>query len=659
MPTTNANASSTTAGSSTSSSNGRVLIVCDVQPDVIRKISPPERNRRVDLIKIAVQAARTTRTTSTCTTIIHTLMQFDEPGYRQIDPRHPRLGVLRRLADAGNTSVNWFTSDELPLGPIVVTPENKTGEQEEIVVKRSTFLPHASDGELMEVLSRHCCIPSGADGATTSPSTGSTYSVTLVGYQPTAQALCHILGDVLAAPSIQILKECILWEDERDSGQQQQQLMQQQQQPRTQVWLDHGLLFNEQVVSLVDFLAETDTLHEQIDCLWEDGAKYVCDTGRGGHLCLFLPYLIRDYGYVEWMTQPWYEENSLTGSNKQYRCPLGRRIVDLCDEPKFSRSLRFFLAGRQYLDEKDLLYELVPEFMPPTFGSIGSAKAYAEAIMTGDDEGEPSQRDEPSNKFLWFVKAVNQNGGRAVRVTTSLPTSLASDEQLQLHVPRPLLYDGRFKCHVKTYQHIFRSASDSNWHVHMHDLFYLSTASRPWSADDLSDEAQITTMRTHRLYPDSAFRKRWNLTELFHAKMRILMERAVLWRKLHDALQVDLLPASDGDGKAPATSTAAVPQFEVNSADWMLDQDGRVYLIECNGIPVLYDPTSPKKQALVTKGLRLYDRLYHQDPAAAVVNDSDLIREALALALTGKVPSTSLWKHVATIPALVTTAAPS
>ena len=645
---TTSSTSTSSIASSSSRNRRKILIVCDVQPDVIQKIPQPYRQRYVDLIKVAVHAARRSNdkenpksSPSSCpTTIIHTLLRFDPPNYSQVSPHHPRLGVLRRLADAGNGTVKWFTSDSSAIGPMPTgDAASEDDEKREIIVTRSTFLPHANDGELMEVLRRHCC-PEGDNAASSS------CSVTLVGCQPTIQAMCSILGDVLAVPNIQLLKECIWKDNDGDvggDGRQQQQLW-------TEVWLERGLLFNEQVVSLVDYLAETDMLHERMDC-WDQEAnngptKYVCDTGRGGHLCLFLPYLIRDYGFVEWPAQPWYKENSLTGKNKQFNCPLGRRIVDLCDEPKFSRSLRFFLFGRQHLDEKDLLYKLVPELMPPTFDAIDSAKAYAAEIAptTTDGEGVDSQGEQASEKLLWFVKAVNQNGGRAVRITTALPLSLSSDEQLQLHVPRPLLYDGRFKCHVKTYQHILRSGSDNEWRVHMHDLFYLATASRPWSVDDLSDEAQITTMRTHRLYPDDAFRKRWNLTELLHSKMRILMERALQEGKLQDAV----LPASDDNDKA----TTMTPQFEVNSADWMLDTDGEVYLIECNGIPVLYDPTSPKKQALVTKGLRLYDKLFQQDPETAVVNDTDLIREALHLAMTGKLPSTTLWKHVVTLPVL-------
>ena len=80
----------------------------------------------------------------------------------------------------------------------------------------------------------------------------------------------------------------------------------------------------------------------------------------------------------------------------------------------------------------------------------------------------------------------------------------------------------------------------------------------------------------------------------------------------------------------------------------MLDEDGRIFLIECNGIPVLYDGGGA--QPLCTRGLHLYDRLYKENPEEAVVNDHDLLVDAVSLAMMGKVPSKSLWKHVASWP---------
>ena len=222
-------------------------------------------------------------------------------------------------------------------------------------------------------------------------------------------------------------------------------------------------------------------------------------------------------------------------------------------------------------------------------------------------------------------------------VLRELPTEpLEKDEQLQAHVPQPLLFEKQdknmYKCHVKTYQYIC-STKDS-WHLYMHDLYYLATADKPWTLDDLSDDVQITTLRTHRLYPEHPWRLQYNLTETCRNNMTTILRRAIEQNKLE-------IPPQNSEAETTL-------QFEINSADWMLDQDGRIYLIECNGIPVLYDGGMP--QDLCTKGLRLYDKLYKENPETAVVNDHDLIKEALGLALTGKLPKSSLWKHVATIP---------
>ena len=378
--------------------------------------------------------------------------------------------------------------------------------------------------------------------------------------------------------------------------------------------------------------------------------KYVCDCDRGGHISLFMFYLIRDFGYVKWPQQPWFQD--ITKQSKQYWCPLGRRIVDLCDEPQFGSSTRFFLSGREWLDEKDLLHSLVPELMPPTFHKLEEAQEYCDTIV----ETTTTNMD----NLIWFLKKVNQNGGRAVHVRHGLPTEpLEADDQLQVHIPRPLLWkksrqvDGKevsnsFKCHVKTYQWIGCTKDDTtgkiSWQLYMHDLYYLAIADKPFTFQDLSDEVQITTMRRQRLYADHPWRIQWDLTQKCRTKMETILQRAVERGKLQCHPPAQQQKASDNTN----TNSKAVLQFEVNSADWMLDENGKMYLIECNGIPVLYDPEI--SQPLLTRGLNLYDGLYKANPKEAVVNDTDLLKDAIGLALKGKLPKTTLWKHIATIP---------
>lgn len=512
--------------------------------------------------------------------IIFTQVRFDRDELEDIPITHPRLGILKKLAK----TVQWFTGDDLSVVP----------QQEEHVIRRTTFLPHCSDTSLLEVLK--------ADDA-------ASQQYSLIGYGPTVQAVSHILGDVLASSHIHWIREAIQDENEE----------------RCQRLLDHGAIFGEQTITMADFLESLDTLHTRVPLPLQTASdpapvKYVCDVGRGGHLSLFLQYLTTKYAYVPWPTQPWYQEQKLVDA-KEYFCPLGRQVIDLCDEPQFGSGIRFFLIGRKYLDEKDHLHDLVPELMPPTFASIEEAQSY---------KGSPT---------LWFLKKVNQNGGRAVQVLQSPPTKLESDDQLQAHVPRPLLWQGNIKCHVKTYQWIgcTQEGEAVEWQIYQHDLYYLATASKAWSVEDTSDEAQITTMRTERLYRDNPWRLQWNLTGHCHENMKLVLRRAIESKKL----QVEAKPK-------PCEKKTTV-QFEIHSADWMLDEDGRVYLIECNGIPVLYDPG--QNQPLITRGLQLYDRLYKEHPDTAVVDDHDLMKDAVHLAIRGSLPKNSLWTHILSLPA--------
>lgn len=264
----------------------KTLIVCDVQPDVTQKL--PKPRQFIDLVHTAIAAART----SSSVRVVQTLLQIT--SLEDISLSHPRLGILRKL-----NNPKWFTSPELCI---------KELPDRDIKLSRSTFLPQANDDTLLKALQ--------AD---------QDQEITLIGYGPTVQALCSIIGDVMAIPNVQILHECVCDESE----------------DRCRLFLEHGLLFKEEVVSLVDFLDSLDLLHERIDTPEHQLSsrvpptnKYVVDCGRGGHLSLFMPYILQD-GYCEWPKQPWYKELSLTGNNKEYFCPIGRRIVELSDEPQF------------------------------------------------------------------------------------------------------------------------------------------------------------------------------------------------------------------------------------------------------------------------------------------------------------------------------------
>lgn len=187
------------------------LIVCDVQPDVTKKLQ--YSSQFVDLVDIAVRATRNSRTTASVN-IVHTILQFSENagGYDQIPTTHPKLGILRKL-HSKNPQINWFTSSELCI----------PAAKDETVVSRTTYLPQATNIDLLEALSSM---------------EDHDHEFVVIGYGPTVQAICNLLGDCIGALNVQIIKECVRDENSK----------------RCQAFLDHGLLFREEVISLVDYI---------------------------------------------------------------------------------------------------------------------------------------------------------------------------------------------------------------------------------------------------------------------------------------------------------------------------------------------------------------------------------------------------------------------
>ena len=192
------------------------LVVCDVQPDGIKKIQ--HSPQFVDLVDLAIRAARNSRTTATVD-IVHTMIRFPDSCYDCIPLSHPKLGILRKL-QMKNSQINWFNSSELCIPALL---EN---DPKESVVSRTTFLPHATDTALLEALQDQ------------NEKSLEDREFVVIGYGPTVQAVCHLLGDVIGAPNVRILKECV--RDEKTE--------------RCQAFLNHGLIFREEVSSLVDFI---------------------------------------------------------------------------------------------------------------------------------------------------------------------------------------------------------------------------------------------------------------------------------------------------------------------------------------------------------------------------------------------------------------------
>ena len=249
----------------------------------------------------------------------------------------------------------------------------------------------------------------------------------------------------------------------------------------------------------------------------------------------------------------------------------------------------------------------------------------------------PEVDDEPC---LWFLKETDKNGGRAVEAFLSAAECLTAAHPdgryvVQPHVSNPLLTIDGHKCHVKQYAYLQCSAKGEGeiayWDLFTYRHPYLSIATNPWNPTDTCRDTQVTILREfHLLYGRQCYVwSGWPAAyEPCQHIISSVVSRAVEQRKL--------LPRPNQK------------QFEVFSADFMVDESGCAWLLEFNFTPVLFDPIH--NQDLTTKGLVEYHRRYREfdkdDPR--IINDHDMIRGALSLAMDENLSNEDGWDALAT-----------
>jgi len=313
--------------------------------------------------------------------------------------------------------------------------------------------------------------------------------------------------------------------------------------------------------------------------------------------------------------QPWYTD-PIRG--KSYTCPLGKRAVAFCDEPRFSHT-SMYLKGREWLDEKEKIVTLVPHLMPATY-----------RIERGMWVGEAPKDDDPSGP--WFVKECDKNGGRAVQVCVSPSDCLQvvdvhSSYVVQAHIPNPLLTNDGRKCHIKFYSLLQCDGTGGAWQLHSYPHAFLSTSPNPWSAQDIRAKTQITIQRHRRLIKDQPC-EGWSGWPAAYPQCQTNVKTVV-----ETAISKNRLQPRPGK-----------PQFEIFSSDFMIDTSGQAWLIECNFGPVLFDPLIG--QELTTAGLKEYQRLYDLQGDKAIINDRPMIADTIQMIFGTKKQETA-WDFIA------------
>lgn len=314
---------------------------------------------------------------------------------------------------------------------------------------------------------------------------------------------------------------------------------------------------------------------------------YCTNCKVGGHGQRFCEYLLERPDWRIFPNQKWFEDDK----KNEYHCPLGKKLVDFADESHFSH-VSMYLKGRAWLEEKTKVLQIAADHMPNTY-----------IIENGQwrDGNAPPQDSEVSN-LPWFVKEADRNWGTSVHVCQKPSECMAlvkpdSTYVVQQHIKDPLLMtDGR-KCHIKFYVLMTCLEDGVTWRLYTYKDGYLSISPNAWSPEDTSKETQVTIIRTERIGSWEAWPEAYPKCKASVAKV---MERAVHSGKLEGRL-----------GKK---------QFEILSADYIVDANGGVWLFEFNMSPVLKDPKD-----------------------APQVNDADMIRGALHIVAPCENGSEAQW----------------
>jgi hypothetical protein len=323
----------------------------------------------------------------------------------------------------------------------------------------------------------------------------------------------------------------------------------------------------------------------------EQKYKYCTNCKVGGHGQRFCEYFLERPDWRVYPHQKWFEDEK----GNEYHCPLGKKLVNFADESHFS-SIAMYLKGRAWLEEKTKVLELGGDEIPETF-----------IIDKGVwKDGKCPPADHEVSNLPWFVKEADRNWGTSVHVCSkpSECMGLAKPDSVyvvQQHIKDPLLMpDGR-KCHIKFYVLLVGMEDGVRWHLYTFKDGYLSISPNAWSPTDISKETQVTIIRSERINEWEAWADAYPKCKESVGKV---MARAVELGKLEGRL-----------GKK---------QFEILSADFIVNTDKEVWLFEFNMSPVLKDPKD-----------------------APLVNDADMIRGALHVVDPVEGGSPGLWDFVA------------
>lgn len=633
------------------------MLVCDAQPDLLRSLGDAARASLLENLKACIAGVRSAQPSGTCEKWIVVFTGVKFPArYEGVDASHKLYGGFKRLnLKLGDKNAHWFMegfsgaeideelvreANNLPEGRKAVergsdsaaawTSYSKMamdecgGSEHQVVAKndsgsssakehftrtffiwRQSHLPNSA--ELLKLLKCHDV---------------TRVAVTGIRASLAVQAHCQLLCDNVGL-RVTAVESCIgesKPESESTSSRTSSKSTSEESDSQRQAILKHLLPMycNEIFASTESFLEDEVGLDRDLAMdlvaknTFSNTAKsgsflLLSDCGRGGHMQLYMKCLLErsTSAWRSFPSQEWYHDDYW----KEYRCPLGRKVVDFADEPQFSRLAAMYIRGRDFLEDKIKVMEVAADFMPKTW-----------FIEQGEWDQKPTVEDDTGGP--WFVKDADKNWGRSVVCCASMADCMAVTAPsnryvVQQHVPNPLLLQpGDRKVHIKFYMFLLNLEDMATWRLWTRKDGYLSVSPNRWTREDLSADTQVTIIRSSRISmaEDAEWRdKHWPAA---YPKCKEIVStvigRAVETGKLQGRPRADAVAETSyaGPGKR---------QFELLSADFLIDTTGRPWMFEFNLTPVLRD-----------------------EDYSSVVNDLAEVREAIDIAMPEKLDSESL-----------------
>lgn len=282
------------------------------------------------------------------------------------------------------------------------------------------------------------------------------------------------------------------------------------------------------------------------------------------------------------------------GSNGQY-CPFKRLVKG---EGSFTRVMNRLPNVREIATKGRLAFHISkhmarlnqpPDFIPETH--VVSAK-----LQFGKEKDRLQEASSRNQKegfgTVWIAKPDNRNRGRDISVHKSMDCalehintkgSMGSTWVLQKYIERPLLVSGR-KFDIRSF--VLVTPNKQAW---LHSESYIRTSGVEYTLENLDDRSIHLT--------NDAIQKNYEHYDSFedHNKLNLEAFQAILERQGETInVQNDLLPqmkdaaAHVFSATLPSLNSQCLSScFELFGLDFMVDAQGKVYLIEVNSCPAL------------------------------------------------------------------------